>query len=56
MDDRKQLPVRVPLGLKRDIERVAKENRRSVTAEIQVAIETHVASHPQSEATCLASQ
>jgi hypothetical protein len=52
MDDRKQLPVRVPAGLKAQIERVAKANRRSTTAEIQIAIETHVASHPQPEATC----
>lgn len=50
MDERKQLPVRVSSDLKRQIERVAEANRRSVTAEIQVAIEQHVAAYSTVEA------
>ena len=42
-DRREAVLIHLPHQLKRDITRVARENRRSRVREIEVAISTHVA-------------
>lgn len=43
MDDREIVVTRIAPQTKRELEAVAKENKRSVTAEVAIAIEQHVA-------------
>lgn len=46
MDDRESILVRLPPKLKIDLERVAREHKRSVTREAELAIERHVTASP----------
>ncbi len=42
-DTRELLPVRIPATLKEELRSLSVRNRRSMTREIQVAIENHLA-------------
>ncbi len=49
MDALEVCPVRIPAPLKVELRKLAEANHRSMTAEVQIAIERHVAAQPESQ-------
>jgi len=49
MDALEVCPVRIPSPLKAELRKLADANKRSMTREVEIAIERHIAAQPESQ-------